>query len=239
MGIQEYRSNSYEIGIVLPTDLDDTTDITKYISQFERLIIAITEVIGEKQKAVKINRLSNGSLEFFSPQSVEVALEITNLLLNIVNISSTIISIRKESEKMEVDQSLSSELKKDMKKAFNDEINRIRKRVIDELPKEILKKHKKESDNDLSTRIRFAIKAVFRWIEIGIELDVTPIRLKSSEELTEGSEERDKLIKDTNSEISEIYDLPIEQKKLPFEIPEEKDIETGKNKDESADNTDA
>jgi len=86
MGITPYRPDTFEVGLILPDDQNDYDIVLERLKYFDMLLSAFAEVFGAEYEKVKITRLSNGTLEFFSLQPAEVAEHLTTLLLNIAQI---------------------------------------------------------------------------------------------------------------------------------------------------------
>lgn len=228
MGIKEYKADAYEVGIILPAEQGDASLVSKKIREFELLIKDIQELVGSEKKEVKITRVSNGSLEFFTSQPVEVVLIITSILGNISTIWDKINSLKKKQQETTDDKSFSDEAKKEIRKIIDKEIDAVKKEIEDDLPEKILEKANvsldKERKNEIRNSIRARIKIIFKWLEVDIELDVVPIRISDIEVTSEDKQVHEnalKTIKETNRNLGRIYSLSPEVKKLPFKIKDE------------------
>ncbi len=229
INVSDYRPDQYEVGIIIPKDLDTTTLISKNLKDFTQLVNAIQELAGVTSREVHITRISNGSLEFFTSQPVEVVLVITTILANVSQIWDKINSLKKRQEEINDDQNLSAKSKKDIKKIIEDDIKAIKTEIEEGLPEKIISTVQSTLDvgrkNEIRNQIKAKIKVVFAWFEVGVEIDVVPIRLEQSGDTNEVPDqiktqqvELLKNIKDVNYKLSEIYKLPTDVKKLPFKL---------------------
>lgn len=238
LGITEYRPENSEIGIILPNEHDDSDLVYKKIKEFEQLVKVAQELIGSDETQVKINRVSNGSLEFFTSQPVAVIMVITTILANISQIWDKIATLKKRQIDTENDKILGVSTKVKIKKALEEEIALIKKEIEEELPQRIVDQYagknlSKERKNEIRNHIRAKAKLIFTWFEIGIEIDIIPVKLESNDDTPEQDAEAKKVlseIKTTNQLLKKIYDLPSEIKKLPFPL----DAEDNEDTDETA-----
>lgn len=228
IGIVEYRPNFSEIGIILPTEQNNANTIAKKIHEFELLIQAVQELVGSDIKEVNITRISNGSLEFFTSQPVEVALIITSILANISTIWDKIATLRTTQSSFAQDSIFSPDAQREMKKIIDKEINSVKKEIESTLPDKIMEKAtvnlSVERKNEVRNHIRAKMKLIFAWFEIGIEVDVIPVRVPNSTEDTEATGKNNELaiaVKETNKLLTKIYNLPPEVKQLPFALEPE------------------
>lgn len=223
IGVESYRPNEYEVGLVLPEEEGGIDNFGKRISQLKNLLSALAEACGKDSKGIKINRLSNGSLELFSLQPAEVALLLSSLLLNVSDIWDKVAKFRKKINDTDKEEILSKDGKKEIKKVFEREAEKLKKEILDDLPEKCLDKYKKDDNgrrNEIRNQIAISIKAIFAWFEVGIEVDITPIRVEVEGEPTTKETRQIQIIEQVNEKLGQIYKLPIEDRKLPFQLPE-------------------
>lgn len=225
IGIQEYRPSEYEVGIVLPMEEADLDKLGRRMRDIKLLLSALSEASGTTQASVKITRLSNGSLEFFSLQPYEVAVLLSTLLLNVSMIWDKVAQFKKKIGDTEKDPLLSDEAKGEIKKALEKETAKIKKEILEELPDKFIKGLDKKIEagrkNEIRNQVRVSVRAIFAWFEAGIEIDITPIRVTNGTNEPEKNAESVRAIEQTNQRLGEIYRLPPEVKKLPFTLPDE------------------
>jgi hypothetical protein len=243
--IKEYKPDEYEIGIVLPSVIGTADNVYKSIKDFELLIAAVQELVLGKKEEIRITRLNNGSLDFFVSQPFTVAIAITTLLSNLIVIWDKIANLNKKITETDGHDNLSEEAKTGIKEIIKKEIESAKKDIIDKIPEKILKHAKKDLDenrkNELVNQIRIKLKAAFKWFEIGVEVDIIPVRVENtpkvsvpedleSEEKEIYTKEARELFKKTNYSIQEFYKLPLEIRKLPFMLESGEEDESEENK---------
>lgn len=222
MGIEEYRPSLYEVGLVIPEDEADLDKLARRIKDLKLLLSGLVEIAGEDQRGVKITRLSSGSLELFSLQPAEVAVLLSTLLLNVSAIWDKIAQFRKKIDETEKSELLSSDSKKSIKEIWENEAKKIKNEILEELPERCLKKFKKQDQgrkNEIRNQISISIQTIFAWLEIGIEVDITPVRVDNPDGVPDQEVGQIAMIQETNAKLQEIYKLPKELKQLPFKLP--------------------
>jgi hypothetical protein len=225
IGIEEYRPEKYEVGILLPDAEGDLDTLSKRIDQIRKLLSTVIEISGTEDKDLKITRVNNGSFELFSLQPVEVAELLTNILLNVSKIWDKVTQYRKKQEEIQSDEHLSSEVKKDIDTAIQKGVAKLKNEILEELPDTILKKAKKIDEgrkNEVRIAIKGSLKTLFGWFEAGIEIDITPVR-HTDEDATEKTLKQIENVKVVNAKLRDIYMLPKELKQLPFPLPNDDD----------------
>lgn len=234
MGIEEYRPNAYEVGVVLPEEEADLDKFARRIRDLKLLLSALGEAAGVEEKTIKITRLSNGSLELFSLQPYEIATLLSTLLLNVSMIWDKVAQFRRKMEETDKDPLLSAEAKKEIKATLAKETEKIKKEILEEMPEKFLKEVGKKMEagrkNEIRNQIRISVRAIFAWFEAGIEVDITPIRVAQDATTTEQQSATIESIEKTNDRLREIYQLPPEIKKLPFQLPDPEEVPEDKEK---------
>ncbi len=242
LAIKEYKPDEYEIGIILPSVVGTADNVYKSMKDFELLIAAVQELVLGKKEEIKITRLNNGSLDFFVSQPFVVAVAITTLLSNLIVVWDKIANLNKNITETDGHGNLSEEAKTGIKEIIKKEIEAAKKDVFEKIPEKILKHAKKDIEdgrkNELVNQVRIKLRAAFKWFELGVEIDIIPVRVENQvkvstpEDLESGQEESyiketKELFKKTNHSIQEFYKLPLEIRKLPFQLEsgEDEDVE--------------
>lgn len=228
IGIEEYRPNSYEVGLILPEDQSDVESMLKRVRDLNLLLSALAEAVSDKHQPIKISRVSNGTIELFSLQPVEIAVLLSTLLVNVILIWDKVAKFRKKIENVDKDEELSTEGKNSMKKILQKETEKLKEEIIKDLPENFLKKNlEKGRANEVRNKIEISVRAIFAWFEVGVEIDITPIRVveESNTPPDPKTAEQAATIQGTTMRLQKIYQLPQELRKLPFELPEVSEIE--------------
>ena len=112
---------------------------------------------------------------------------LSTLFLNISLIWEKINELRRNIKKPGEDKNLSQDAKKKLKQIFEEEINKVKEEILKELPDKILEKSKLEKGRryEIRNQINISLKAIFGWFEMGVELDITPVRMAEPEEAPE------------------------------------------------------
>jgi hypothetical protein len=230
LGVEEYRPEDPEIGIILPITQGDAETVYRKIHEFNLLIKTVQELVGSEERKVKIDRVSNGTLEFFTSQPVAVVVVVTTILANISQIWDKIATLRKKKTDTDSDPVISDSAKDEIKKIIDKDINAIKKEIEEKLPQAIVDKYankdlKEERKNEIRNHIRAKAKLIFSWFEIGIEVDIVPVRVLNETSTPEQKEEIKNVISEirtTNHLLQQVYNLPLEIKRLPFKLEKEK-----------------
>lgn len=232
IGVEEYRPDEYEVGIVLPDEEADFDKLTKRVRDLKLLLGALAEATGTSRDHLKVTRLSNGTFELFSLQPAEVAVLLSSLLLNVSAIWDKITQFRKRMNDTDKDELLSPEAKKKIKDTLKEETENIKREILEEMPDKFVEGLNKKLDegrkNEIRNQIRIGVHAIFAGFEAGVEIDVTPIRVETEGEPSAKETKMVAAIEKTNAQLKAIYELPPEMKKLPFALPAPKEIATEK-----------
>lgn len=223
LGIEEYRPGEWEVGITLPEDAVDADRLTDVLGKLRHLFSALATASGETPAPIKITRASNGTIELFSLQSVEVAVLFTTLLCNASEIWEKIGRLKGDKKAVDDAKHYDKETKDGMHVLLDNQIKKLRNEITDEIPEKVMKAAKvKKFDNgidkEIRNQIRASLKVILGWLQVGIELEVTPIRVKdaAAEKPTDKKEaEMLATAAKTNLTLREIYKLPLEVRALP------------------------
>lgn len=223
--IEEYRPDKYEVGIILPSAISTTENLQKYLKDFETFMKTAQEIALGKVEDVSITRTSTGCIELFSLQSLEVANIVFTTLLAVDSIFEKIAKYKNRIKEIEEDD-FKPQTKKDLKGTIQKEIQSLKEDILEELPKKIVeeqcsKKIDAARKNELKNKVRIVLKAIFGWFELGIEIDVTPVRAITENEETQTPKATSTIqnnIMAFNNRHTAIYNLPDENRKLPFRL---------------------
>jgi hypothetical protein len=229
IGVEPYEFELYEIGYVIPADLNDLGDITKRLTHYNKFIALSSAVAGEKDNTVHLSRVSNGTLEFFVLGSVGVAKVVDTVLKRVVVLYQEVLKIKKiraDIEKVDAD---TLKTKTDalanlvaMEKEYSE-------KFVDETVEQVLTDYNGSADlkAEISGQLGVTIKLLLRDIQSGIKVEVTPPEVEETEEATANDATSTVLasIANTNADLIGLYSLPKEDLHLPSGIKVTRDEE--------------
>lgn len=229
IGVEPYEFDLYEIGYVIPADLNDLGDITKRLTHYNKFMALSSAVAGEKDNTVHLSRVSNGTLEFFVLGSVGVAKVVDTVLKRVVVLYQEVLKIKKiraDIEKVDAD---ALKAKTDalanlvaMEKEYSE-------KFVDETVEQVLKDYE-GSENlkaEIGGQLGVTIKLLLKDIQSGIKVEVTPPEVKDNEDSTANNANQTVMasIANTNTDLIGLYSLPKEDLHLPTGIKVTKDEE--------------
>ena len=94
INIKPYESKLYEIGYVIPADLNDLSYISKRLTYYSKFISLASDIAGEEDSSVHLSRVSNGSLEFFVLGTIGVAKVVDKVLGRVVELYKELQAIK-------------------------------------------------------------------------------------------------------------------------------------------------
>lgn len=229
IGVEPYDFDLYEIGYVIPADLNDLGDITKRLTHYNKFIALSSAVAGEKDNTVHLSRVSNGTLEFFVLGSVGVAKVVDTVLKRVVVLYQEVLKIKKiraDIEKVDAD---TLKTKTDalanlvaMEKEYSE-------KFVDETVEQVLNDYGGSEDlkAEIGGQLGVTIKLLLKDIQSGIKVEITPPEAEETEDTTANSTNQTVMasIANTNTDLIGLYSLPKEDLHLPTGIKVTKDEE--------------
>ncbi|MEW6002535.1 MAG: hypothetical protein AB1638_07825 [Nitrospirota bacterium] len=186
LGIKYTKESEYEVGFLLPCKVlnNDLEGLQKELNLINRHMKAICEIASRDTASPQIRSLSSGSIEVFLNALPEVARCIGECIEKITLLYLAVLQIRKY--RLELKQAKVP--KKDLEPIEKHEKTMV-KDEIDKLTEEIFKKYHKEKTpnraNELKGHLRKAIEFFANRIDKGVDIEVTPPKLFSTEGSTE------------------------------------------------------
>lgn len=223
LGVKEYRPEEWEVGITLPDEAADADKLVSVLTDLRKLFVVLAEASGETTAPIKITRAGNGTIELFSLQSVGVAVLFTTLLNNVGDIWEKIGKLKNEKEEVSKKNHFDKDTKDGVHKLIDEQIKKLRDEITNEMPDRIMKaakvKLKDDRSNEVRNQIRASLKVVLAWLQVGIELEVTPVRVQETK-TAEGAPDAKEVellatASKTNFKLREIYKLPPAVRALP------------------------
>lgn len=229
IGVEPYEFDLYEIGYVIPAELNDLGDITKRLTHYNKFIALSSAIAGEKDNTVHLSRVSNGSLEFFVLSGVGVAKVVDTVLKRVVVLYQEVLKIKKiraDIEKVDADtlktktEALANLVA--MEKEYSE-------KFVGETVDEILTDYNGNQalKDEIGVQLGVTIKLLLKDIQSGVKVEVTPPEVEETETDTTDTATSTVLasIASTNTDLISLYSLPKEELHLPSGIKVTKDEE--------------
>jgi hypothetical protein len=229
IGVKPYEFDLYEIGYVIPVELNDLGDISKRLTHYNKFISLSSAIAGEKDNTVHLSRVGNGTLEFFVLSGIGIAKVVDTVLKEVVVLYQEVLKIKKIRADIENVNANTLTAKTEavanliaMEKEYSE-------KFVDETVDKVLGDYKGDEDSkaEISTQLGVTIKLLLKDIQSGIKVEVTPPEVEESEEATTDNATSKVLtsIASTNTDLIGLYSLPKEDLRLPSGIKVTKDEE--------------
>lgn len=201
----ETNNELYELGILIPDKNELTTipKIEKHIHNWNILLKQLSELTGQGNADIKISKVSNGSIELYIHQGIEIIECIGTMIYKIGIIYLTINEIRKHREalkKLKAPSIETQEIEKHEKIIIEEEITKTVDEIIAKHEKTIPKNRKEE----LITAVNKGMRFIARTIDNGIEVEIIPPTYDAPEQKQEGDDEETTTKKDAKNQALEI-----------------------------------
>ncbi len=229
IGVKPYEFDLYEIGYVIPVELNDLGDISKRLTHYNKFISLSSAIAGEKDNTVHLSRVGNGTLEFFVLSGIGIAKVVDTVLKEVVVLYQEVLKIKKIRADIENVNANTLTAKTEavanliaMEKEYSE-------KFVDDTVDKVLGDYKGDEDSkaEIATQLGVTIKLLLKDIQSGIKVEVTPPKVEDSEEATTDNTTSKVLtsIASTNTELIGLYSLPKEDLRLPSGIKVTKDEE--------------
>ena len=175
---------------MIPDDVTQNkiVNITKELNKWDKVIKTIKELTEGEVEDTQINFLSNGSLQFFSENTPQVAVCITVILERVVKLYKNIQEIKVTRDKLKalgISGGEQKAIEKQEKEKFNKDIDKITADIIKEFA---LKNIEEGRSNELKVALKDHIIHIVKSLDKGIIIEVTPPEIDDST-FEEGVEE--------------------------------------------------
>lgn len=225
ISVKAYEPTQYEIGYVVPTDLNDLAYISKRLTYYSKFISLSTTIAGEKDSTVHLSRVSNGDLEFFVLGSVAVAKVVDKVLSRVVELYKELQNIKLISANIQNINSNTDNTKANTLKTKTEALKNmlamekeLSDKFVDSTVAEATKGYKGDDKEELKVQLGVTIKTLLDDIQNGIRVEVTPPKTsKSTDETTqdETATAVTQSITATNAGLLDLYSRPRDDLKLP------------------------
>lgn len=235
IGVESYEFDLYEIGYVIPAELNDLGDITKRLTHYNKFIALSSAIAGEKDNTVHLSRVSNGSLEFFVLGSVGVAKVVDKVLKRVVEFYKELQEIKKISASIDNINANTLKTKAEALKVMVDMEKELSEKFVDETVEQVIADYNgnQELKAEIGGQLGVTIKLLLKDIQSGIKVEVTPPEVDETEKATTDDDTGtvSASIASTNVDLIGLYSLPKEDLRLPSGIKVSKDEEKKLDKD--------
>lgn len=216
LGMTAYERENFEIGLTVPTELDDLQVVVSKLNIWDRFLVACSEIAGYEgeDKVTRLARVDNGSFIFFVPKDPSVAQIVDLVLAHAAALYLGIKKIQKarlEVENLEIDQQVKKKTLANLKQAEvkkrEEYVEKVTTEVFDEV-------YKGQDDRKEELRGQFGtfFKLILKFVQQGVEPEVAPPS-KADESTTE--EEMAEVVAHAK-DLKKLYSEPLEQRLLAF-----------------------
>lgn len=172
----QYPDEKAHLGILIPEDYSNNTipNITKELIKWDKVIKTFKELIGEDIDDTKIDYVSNGSLDFFIENSIEIAQIVSTTLLSIVTVYKKVTEIRTKREELKelgIPSSEQKTIEKHEKELINKEIDKISAELIKEFASKQIESGRL---NELKISVRNQVLYMAKCVDNGITIEINP-----------------------------------------------------------------
>lgn len=227
IGVEPYEFDLYEIGYVIPAELNDLGDITKRLTHYNKFIALSSAIAGEKDNTVHLSRVSNGTLEFFVLSSVGVAKVVDKILKRVVEFYKELQEIKKISANIDNINADTLKTKAEALKIMVDMEKELSEKFVDETVEQVITDYSGSQDlkAEISGQLGVTIKLLLKDIQSGIKVEVTPPEAEETKEnaTSDATSTVSASIAATNVDLIGLYSLPKEDLRLPTGIKVSKD----------------
>lgn len=227
IGVEPYEFDLYEIGYVIPAELNDLGDITKRLTHYNKFIALSSAIAGEKDNTVHLSRVSNGTLEFFVLSSVGVAKVVDKILKRVVEFYKELQEIKKISANIDNINADTLKTKAEALKIMVDMEKELSEKFVDETVEQVIADYSGSQDlkAEISGQLGVTIKLLLKDIQSGIKVEVTPPEAEETKEnaTSDATSTVSASIAATNVDLIGLYSLPKEDLRLPSGIKVSKD----------------
>lgn len=225
ISVKAYEPTQYEIGYVVPTDLNDLAYISKRLTYYSKFISLSTTIAGEEDSTVHLSRVGNGDLEFFVLGSVAVAKVVDKVLSRVVELYKELQNIKLISANIQNINANTDNVKANTLKTKTEALKtmlamekELSDKFVDSTVADATKDYRGEDKEELKVHLGVTIKTLLDDIQNGIRVEITPP--KTSKDTDEATQDKTAIavtqsITATNAGLLDLYSRPIDDLKLP------------------------
>jgi hypothetical protein len=194
IGMHYYEDDIYEIGILFPKSEKENTvvNITKELNKWDMVIKTFRELVGVEVKDTEITLVNNGSVDFFTTETAQVAFCISYGLERLFVLYKRISEIRKTRERLKelgVPKIEEDATKKHEKEIYGKEIDSITTELVKQFAS---KKIESGRLNELKVLVNRRLVYFARIIDDGLIIEITPPEISEPEILAEAETDENK-----------------------------------------------
>ncbi len=171
-----YPTEEFQLGILIPEEYSHNaiTKITKDLNRWDKLIKSFKELVGEEVTDTKIEYVSNGSLQFFIDNSLQIAHIISLSINSVIQVYKNVSQIRIKREELKnlgINGSEQKTIEKQEKEYVNKELDKITSDIIKEFAS---KKIQTGRMNEIKISVKNQIEYIARCVDNGIVIEINP-----------------------------------------------------------------
>jgi hypothetical protein len=227
IGIEAYQNEGFEVGYIIPIELNSVQEVTKHLKLYESFLKIAAEIAGEDYTEIRITRVSNGTLEFFIACGVGVAKIVDTVLKRILSLYKEVEEIKEISARIDNLNANTTKTKVETLGMLLKLEKEYKENYVDSTVKEVMQEYKgsAERKDELDGDLGVAAKLVLADIQKGIKVEVNAPET-TDEAVDKATNKVVEKIAERNVDLQNLYLKSKEELALPFKVsPTAKELE--------------
>lgn len=220
--IVAYSSDKYEVGFLLPSEINSVQEINKHLKNLDTFLCICAQIAGEEDPTSRLEHLSMGSWEFFLGLGVSGATIVEEVLKRVLYLYKEIKNLKKINAEINEIDARADAHKAEMLQTLVQIQQSMQQQYIEEATEEVIEKHyhgPADRKPELRTQLEVASKLALAEIQKGIKMEVAPPTTGPPEGKEHAADrEATKSLAKVNRELKRLYADPKTVKELPFNV---------------------
>jgi len=226
--VKPYAQKQDELAFTLPNDEIPPAELSKRmgeLSTFLRVIQECANPTATTHEAPEIVRVSKGTYDFFLNIDPDTLKSVVSLIADLATIYVA--------KKQLWDAGQPTVLTEAEKEELNQLVERSAKKRVDEFLERNTNKLAGNDNHELRARVSTSLKLLLKWLAIGVHVEI--VYQKTVEPIDQTSKEGKEIAKKATKQlaINQVYNLPLEQLRLPKPEGEEDQTDNDESPEEA------